>query len=275
MKKLLNVFYNRWNFGDKTSTPIHYFDFPGFEKEATSLHLDNLKEYNLSDYYVIVGGGGILSMPDFRSSYEHLFNSHPKFTAAWGAGYHGVPRYDYDMNQVSKEAKFDSHETNFDLHSTRDICFLGQTNWVPCASSMFEGFDMEVTKKREIGAFLHAEMNPSLMTEFHKMDHLYNDPQVEWKDTLPHFEKIIRFFKESELIVTNSFHGMYWAVMAKVPVIALAFSTKFHHFRWNVPYATPENWKNFIDDTVIYQTALTEARSRNVEFYRQFMNATA
>lgn len=267
---ILNIFYNRWNFGDKASTPIHYFNDLKKVAKISSIHLDDLKKYNLSNYHIIVGGGGILSISDFESSYKHIFDSKPKTTAAWGAGYHGIPFFDYNMNKVPRIPLVDKYEHKFDLHSTRDYCFKELTNWTPCSSCMFDGFDMQVDKKREIGVFLHAEMNPHQMTDFHKLPHIYNDPKIEWKDTLSHFEKVIKFFKESNIVVTNSFHGTYWAIMTNVPVISLAFSTKFFHLKWQPVFANENNWKDYIDDIDTFPNALSEARTANIQFYHKY-----
>lgn len=95
-------------------------------------------------------------------------------------------------------------------------------------------------------------------------------------------EKAIKFLSEAEYIITNSFHGAYWATLLNRKVIVLPFSKdgnikfsdKFLTLKYKPVYIDSfEGIENFLEEKLKeaknYKDALKDARTRNIEFYKK------
>jgi len=79
-------------------------------------------------------------------------------------------------------------------------------------------------------------------------------------------ERVLAFLASGETVITNSYHGSYWAKLLGRKVVMIPFSDKFLHFRYPVPVATRENYLELIPKAQVYPEALGVCRQRNVEF---------
>ena len=94
-------------------------------------------------------------------------------------------------------------------------------------------------------------------------------------DNYQEFTDVLNFIASGEVVVTNSYHGLYWSTLLGKKVICLESKGKFSQFKWQPTYANPnecmEILKN-IDDLPYYPCALTESREFNMKFYSKVLN---
>ncbi|KKN76114.1 hypothetical protein LCGC14_0373090 [marine sediment metagenome] len=188
------------NIGDLVCSPLLYFDYPN-----ASLH--NVRHPQLgpppvSDAYIF-GGGGILELAKLMLDRHDL----PGYKIAWG------------MGQMNKEFIYPTEFVldGFDLVGCRDY---GPRNveWVPCASCMSPLFDREY------------EITADRVTFFN-----VNKGQKAPPGTYGNrgtFEQALQDIGSGETVLTNSYHGMYWATLLgrKVELMNKT-SSKFYQMR--------------------------------------------
>lgn len=245
--------FNTNNVGDNVAAPYLYFP------ELSRNRMDILGYKEDSDYKgwtseiarnnVVVGGGGFLERKGFRHSIDfflHLAEKGRK-VVFWGIG-HNDPKmgaYDYYKHKYSQDV------SGIKLFGTRDI---NRHDWVPCASCMSTNLNVKHEVKQEIGIVKHHSFN-NLFNNEHPV--IYNDSS---------FEEMTKFIGESEYIVTDSYHAMYWSVLMKKKVLVVPNSTKMFNSRFPVPNTDFNSFKDHLGDTVVYNDALEICRERNVEF---------
>ncbi|MFC0877969.1 polysaccharide pyruvyl transferase family protein [Saccharicrinis sp. FJH2] len=245
--------FNTNNVGDRASAPYLYFselrrkriDILGF-KEEFDYH-DWTSE--IAQNNVVVGGGGFLERKGFKHSIDfflHLAEKGRK-VVFWGIG-HNDPRmgsYDYYSHKYSHDV------SGIKLFGTRDI---NKHEWVPCASCMSNNLDRKYETKQEIGIVKHHSFN-NLPESSYPV--IYNDSS---------FEDVIKFIGESEYVVTDSYHAMYWSILMQKKVLVVPNSTKMFNLKFPVPHTDFQSFKSHLSKTVVYNEALDICRDRNIEF---------
>jgi hypothetical protein len=79
-------------------------------------------------------------------------------------------------------------------------------------------------------------------------------------------EEAITFLASGDLILTDSYHGMYWGTLLGRRVIAFPSSSKFYDVKHPVPLCDPRDWQRFERLTTRYPFALDECRAANISF---------
>lgn len=289
------------NPGDFFSNPSRYF-FPN--EQTTKIDIDNVKKsiWNQKDT-IIVGGGGLIGNDNFERLMARI-TTHPdeqiltdiletklknvssenkdkmqrykatvqKYTVAmlsqldksigprilWGAGHNSR-----DTNEDSYTVNYPAYLNQFHLVGVRD--WDTDYRWVPCASCMHPAFDKEYEIKNEIVWFEHKK----------KMI------DGKWIDTIPaprmvnvgqNMEQVIEFLGSGETVVTNSYHGVYWATLLNRKVVCIPWGSKFGMFKHPPTMATQSNWQDKVGLAVSYKSALNECRNANQEFYNDVLN---
>jgi len=79
---------------------------------------------------------------------------------------------------------------------------------------------------------------------------------------------VVPFLGSSEVVLTNTYHGVYWAtLLGKKVIIVNPFSSKFYGMKHEHPTASEDDWKSKLEQTNSYPNALEESRDANVTFY--------
>ncbi len=82
--------------------------------------------------------------------------------------------------------------------------------------------------------------------------------------------EILEFISSCDTLVSTSFHAVYWATLLEIPVIGIPTSSKFYTMKHQVPLASKDDWINRLKSTVMYQNALDECVSANLNFIKSF-----
>ena len=230
------------NVGDLACSPGAYFDFGKAEaidigQEAPACAL------------AVLGGGQIYQQVVDAAIYR---TAAAKKRVVWGVGI----------------TKRQTRDITFDILNA-SCALIGSRNWrvpgcayVPCASAMSPLFDQPAAPRAEVVLFTHARKSTA----------------VQRPDGIPtmdnhgaSLEDVIAFLASGETVVTNSYHGTYWAMCLGRRVLCLPFSNKFSHFRTNPVTADPADWLADLGKAEARPEMLTDARRANQQFYEKVM----
>ena len=281
MPKLINLHVlDEKNVGDLLSSPLRYFDFPGYNCEARDLRTFDTQ--NIKDAHIIIGGGGLLFkrfLPNIEAVYkdkgvgQHIF---------WGVGQQSY--------QITQKIAFDyePYTSRSNLVGVRDDNMIHP--WVPCVSCMHPSFDKPRTTEHEFVIFSHKKFQINIP----------GIPRITNEES--DFDKVLDFLGSGETILTSSFHGAYWGTLLGRKVLAFPFSSKFFTLR-HQPALYPvkkwsrnrwkfsifgktlyslnhngeklacdiSNWREYVREIQVFPNSLKECRSRNQWFYERVM----
>jgi hypothetical protein len=234
----LNILRTR-NVGDFICQPARYFDL-----DAKMLDLrDPVPESNA----IIYGGGAI--GPRLTKGHHRKHQSHYK--VAWGVG-------------------FSNHEgdkpgpapTDFDLFGSREFGQPG-TEYVPCVSCMHDLFCLDYEIEHDV--VLYYNKDP-------------RRPRPNWKgvptknNEIP-MDQAIAFLASGAHVVTNSYHGAYWAtLLGRRVTIVDPYSSKFRNYEHQPELCEGTDWKAAKDlQGIAHPEAKAIAIRRNIDFYSKVM----
>jgi len=286
------------NIGDIYSNPLRYFVS---QKDVVSVDIANLSATPFADNVpVIVGGGGLIANehfgeiagivakgPDlagltnmyenrwqcknvnnesvfneFQTEFQKIYskamssvhqNAGPK--VLWGAG-HNKQNWSEE-----NEIIWPKWLNDFDLVGVRD--YLQGYEWVPCASCLHPAFDEKYKVTNKVIWFEHKK-------QLIKTADMGPEPVPRFVNTGENLEQTIALLGSAEIVVTNSYHGVYWATLLGKKVICPdPWSSKFFYFKHRPVYCKAKDWKEQIDVAVTYPNALEECRQANINFWNK------
>lgn len=208
---------------------------------------------------LIVGGGGLLNIGFFAEAFEKLKElRHPDSKLIlWGAGHNGDAAGRYKFPKPS----YTTDLTKFDLIGVRDHGH--DFDWVPCVSCMSAAFDQHYPVRHKIVVYSH-EFNTL------ELDYLSalpsNLPRLKNNASL---KQAVEFIGSGDLVLTDCYHGAYWATLLGRRVIAFPRTSKFYDLKHPVPLCEPQDWRRYISMSTIYPNALADCRVRNVAFFNK------
>lgn len=245
--------FNTNNVGDLASAPYLYFPKLGTD----TLDIIDFKENTdydqwldeLAGAHVVVGGGGFLERKAFKKSMKTFFtmSKQGKKIVYWGLGHNNAKFKKKTMYKSGYGKDFEK----IDLFGTRDH---DTYHWVPCASCMSDNLDQQQTTKREFGIVMHHGIpfdNPE--------NHAVINNDISFKDTT-------KFIGESEYVLTNSYHALYWSILMKKKVIAIPSSSKMYGLKFKVPVCDIKDVKSHINKVKVHNEALDLCREQNTHF---------
>lgn len=240
------------NVGDLYCNPSRYFDLGTVSSEEL-LH----NKTNLTNHTLVVGGGGLIHKK-FSQHIQDLIDKKPKHTVLWGIGHNFGKRF---VEKSKGDVYYPDWIKQCDLIGIRDYIEGHYNTYLPCVSCMHSAFDKQYDIKHKAVYFLHA-----FKTKFDKQ---HNIPTL--KNNIIDFNKVIEFLGSAETVVTDSYHGAYWAQLLGKNIHTVSWSVKFNHMKYppnfleNINTEIPDI-KNSVDGF------LDECRTLNQEFYRKYQN---
>ena len=240
------------NIGDFYSSPIKYFDFLKKSK-AADIAPRRFRRFipNIKNKMVIIGGGGLIGHHYFESKIMAIMKAQAKHIIFWGAGHniHGNAKIIYP-----------DYLKSCDLVGVRDFGF--DYEWVPCPSCMHAAFDRKYTLKHKIVVYENALFGRLGITGYPKLG-----------NNSSKFEDIIAFLGSGEIILSSSYHGIYWGMLLNKKVIVIdPFSSKFNGLKYKVPFASCTDWDHKKEEAVNYPQFLDECRDANSSFAQKVKN---
>ena len=245
------------NVGDFYSTPLKYYNFKKYNIEHVH-YMDMVKRgRTIKNSLVVIGGGGLLfGDSDWlrKPILDIIKNNKVIF---WGVGHqtHGEP-----WGEMSQSILDILDHPNVLLKGVRDIWYqlgLGDS-YTPCVSCKHSLFDQFSTiEGKGIGCFEHTEYKIPL-------------PNLEKIDNSSSLEKTIEFLASKEVILTNSYHGVYWSQLLGKKVLYFGpknVNSKFIGLKYRVNNCNEENYLNKIKQSSRIDGFLEESRNINNEFY--------
>lgn len=248
------------NVGDLFCAPYLYMDiFPGRTYDILDPQLDVEGER-----IVVVGGGG-LGRKFFAKKLKKLNRpDRPYKLIAWGVGADTVvdksgapldPSGEYDL--------FSDFFEGFDDVGIRSWSEHQRYRWVPCASAMHELLDK------------YREQTPRKLIGYYQHKHSRFDPREGEGDTMTNngkdIESKLAFIADHEYIVSNTYHGVYWATLLGRKVLCLPFKSGLFSFKHKPAYiknSAPSD--EDLHMAVSYPDSLEECRAANIS-YRDYL----
>ena len=237
------------NIGDAYCNPSKYFDLP----LKRTVDIFNKKWLPNKDDTVIIGGGGLI-----RRTFQKQIIKY-KDTGAklifWGIG--------HNFRMKETHMWWPEWVTSAKLWSVRD--YKKMKYYVPCVSCMHPAFDKKRTSVRKEVYFIHAHRNRNENYATLYGNNIMSNDQQD-------FEKVISFLGSGETVITDSFHGAYWAMLLGKKVKVVNWTTKFINFEHQ-----PEFIQSIKDPSTLrlsaykdeYDQYLDNCRTRNKDFYKK------
>lgn len=214
---------------------------------------------------VIFGGGGLIGM-DRHSNHTDVLQALSDYAlrggkvVLWGVGHNRISDFETWYSNHQHEP-YPAFFRDF-LVGVRDDNLL--YNWVPCVSCMSPLFDQKYDIAHEVAAFLHGDESAGFLKHLDGIPVHWNLAPNNKNDRWAALEAAIQFLGSAKLIVTNSYHGAYWASMLRRSVIAIPNSSKFLSFKHTFPLCPDiALWQNYRASSSPNRGALSDCRTAN------------
>lgn len=233
------------NTGDLEICPYDYF--PEYFNQFIVQKVDNdyLKFLHFKKSIFILGGGGLINQNDDWNNGINKLIENKNTVIGWGIGFN-----QHKGETLKSEIKLN----DFTLLGIRDYN-IGYP-YLPCVSCLKKELMSKSKIKRKIGCIIHYE----------NTDVTFGCPTMY--NNQP-FEDIINFISESEIIITNTYHIMYWStLMNKKVIIFNPFSNKFDNFKFK-----PVKYTGYLEADIKkaknYPEAMEECKKLNLAFFEK------
>lgn len=237
------------NIGDMVCCPADYFDLPveGRIDFRRLLHDPVPREGSL-----IFGGGGLLH-GEFVNIFETLEKKRERKLIAWGLGLNL-----HDETEITYRTWLDA----FDLVGLRD----NQNGFpcVPCVSCCHPAFN-HIKSSPRYEAVIYEQRLGSVTLNGSPLWPVLNN-----RKRPNEFHAVLDFLASGETVITNSYHGAYWALLlGRKVVIYKPFSTRFYGLKPAVQFCTQDDWREkILKASPPSPNYLEECQTLNVAFYR-------
>lgn len=240
------------NTGDIWSSPLLYYSYFFQKYNIVRQDIENPDCSKISkNDIVIIGGGGLLNAFDkWNKNINDLINTGAT-VISWGVGFNSH----YDITKPNLSCNLNG----FKLITIRDYQHPTNIEWLPCVSCMHSSLLKKKDIKRRIGIVEHKsyKITEQILSQYEKIDNTYS------------IEKIADFIASSEIVITNTYHITYWALLMQKKVIVMdTFSSKFEYFKYKPVFYTGDIEKD-ISQANIVKDFLIEAKELNNQFFEK------
>jgi hypothetical protein len=238
---------NTGNTGDLESCPALYFKFPG------EVRVQNYDQ-PISECKAVIYGGG--TMTNWLMGRREVATARQAKRIGWGIG-------------SSRHSKVDPWpDPELDLTGIREWSAERQQRgeYVPCASCMHPLFDESYTVEHDAVLFTNAAANIKTRHPVGNLGlpHMENDQPI--KD-------VLTFLGSGNVVVTNSYHGVYWGTLLRRQVVCIPYSSKFYNFKYPPAYSINHggDWQKQATGARQFTEALEDSRAANRKFHDRVM----
>ena len=248
------------NIGDRECTPFRWFsDLATDDLDLRDESLSGETAAGLSGEVVVLGGGGLFLPLCWKRWVGPLFERGNQ-VIGWGIGHHhdnvhlGPDESHSDWSTSIEQYQDDYPLDRFSLLGVRD--WDVGIRWVPDASCMHPAFDASDRADHDVVVYEHGVLAP-IPLDVRKMSNVGDAP----------FEEVAGFLASGRVVVTNSYHGAYWATLLGRPTVLWEpWCSKFLLLRYPHPWVGPGDWERAAESAPVYPDALAECRAANRAF---------
>ncbi len=280
LKKLYNSFFSSRkhsnlyfihrldnNLGDRLSAPYLYYPFPAHRV----IDICDVKAIaKIPEKAQIVLGGGGLMMPYFDKYRQAILARNPSQLVWWAVGERRIQNLETAyLNEAAVQPSIEPH-----WFAENQLVGFRQTNpyypFLPCVSCKavveYREKNPQATPQYPVVYFEHRHVPLPVQTQYP----VRNNEGENAHD-------VFSFLDQAPIVVTNSYHGMYWSILLGKQVIVVPFSSGQYHHPWPVHYAHPEKINEIIhglSDAMPDNKAnwLQDCVARNDAFYQLVLN---
>lgn len=228
------------NVGDKSCSPFDYFDWG--EATVSDIRDDDTPDYDIGIY----GGGKIFGG---LSGYPGVRQPQSRFNIAWGVGtvqsFPFSPRYNRSRKLMNLIGSRDYGDKRFD--------------YAPCPSCMSPYFDAPHEPEHDVVFYAHA--GKTNLKRLNIPDHIPVQTNV-----CANLETALQFIASGRTVISNSYHGVYWALLMGRKTLCLPFSNKFGHYRQSPHFATTKTWQKELKNAIARPDMLALVRDATMAF---------
>ena len=241
------------NTGDKVSNAGNYYNFPGYNKITHDIYAPNFNQIKKDDI-VIYGGGGLLNCLEewnvnINKSFELCDNVY-----GWGIGFNA-----HHGDKVKTEINFGKFK-HLGLRDYFKKYSWDNMSYLPCSSCNLPYLQETYEIKRKAGVVFHWGMPITYPSAF---INLFN---VEKINNTVDISRFIKFIGESESIITNTYHCLYFSMLLnKTSILDFSFSQKFNNLKYDY-IKSGEDIR-----TIDYTNYLQESIDLNNKFYDKLL----
>ena len=247
------------NCGDYWCTPQLYFnEFKNFES-FDILNIDNNFQFQ---NFLILGGGGLGKklFQDKIQILEKIKNN--KKLICWGVGFNEIDylKSNKIITEIDLAKKINiNHFNNFDLQGIRDFQLSFNYDWVPCVSCLHPSFKKirKNNAKKRIGVFSHHRME--LKISGIENENFMSNYGIDLDEKL-------NFLSNYEYIITNSYHGVYWAQLLNKKVLCFPVKSSLFNFSQKPVFIDGIIDNKLLDACKNYPNFLEECIEANLKF---------
>lgn len=252
---------DKTNVGDWWCPPWRYFQFkPGVVGDILN------PEFKISKTDTLILGGGGIGTEYFRPHLNRIKEAKANVTILWGAG------VDSSLNKdgVLSAGEHDLYGDYFDFLDEKGIRVFSSPqkfNYVPCASCMSNHFFKYREKKprKRVGVYNHKRVT-ILSAD--------NEQHIPIADNSgDNIQEKLEFLSDFEYIITNTYHGVYWATLLGRKVICIPFKSGLFSFKYAPTYCQDKVFRDeHFEKAVAYEGVLEESRKINLDYYYMLAN---
>lgn len=235
--------------------------------KSRKLNISDFREISLSkrkkwadivnENDLVIDGGGLLNIAHFERQLKlfEALSTKGKRVVLWGAGHNEI-----DKSKFGKVHSYNVNMSKFGLVGTRDYSM--SKNWGPCVSYLHPIFDKKFEETREIGIVLEGKSNKNKYLK----NILNGYPLISNTTNL---EEMVSFIGKSNIVVTDSYYAMYWAILLGKKTAVVPTTSKFYDFKYPSVVTSFENFTADLIKTKSYTGVLEECRTLNIDFSKR------
>ncbi len=237
---------NTENVGDRWCSPYDYLPFD----DAVAM---DLAEPTPPCEAVIFGGGKI-----FGSLAEKLTPNDKlaKHRIAWGVS---------TVQSSIFSLGYGRSRRSMTMVGSRDYGD-SRYDYAPCVTCMSPLFDLEYPSQHDLVFYLHKTKSRDLELNL-------PDGMPTLSNYCSSIEEAVSFIGSGEVVVSNSYHGVYWALLLRKKVLCLPFSKKFSHYRFAPTYSDVHRWSRDVGKAAAHPDMLAICREASLAFENKVRRA--
>lgn len=235
------------NIGDMSSSPVTWLDF-GTTADEIDISSPIVAEGKPVAGKIVMGGGGLLFDPD---KIQKFVARNVSKIILWGVGVNNYEKLDTPPGWLR----------HCRLVGIRDV--IHGWNWVPCASCMSPLLDHTLIDKIQHPVVFYGHKDKLGLYD-DGIRYMHNDA-IDMRD-------VVNFLASGETVITNSYHGAYWATLLGRKVLLLEpWSSKFGYLRHPHVVTSRFTWREDIKHARRYATAISDCRDATKKFFQTAM----